>query len=96
MPNETAYQATAKERSRRKRSTERGEAARDLIKSALEWKEDSQAAFVLASILVEGRNPKLLAAVWIEVVHLSQGTDYGARAKRIVMEATKALARDLV
>lgn len=96
MPNETSSQAALKERKRRERVQETAEMARALIRDAMQWKEDDAAAFHLASVLVEGRHPRMLAAVWRETQYLCPKTAYGARAAKVVRLANDALAKDMV
>ncbi len=87
---------TVKERNRKDRVRERGESARRMIRCALSWEGDEKATFVLASLLVEGRNCKQLAALYSELPYLDAKTAYGARARRIVQLASEAIARELV
>lgn len=96
MSNMTANQARNKERARKKRVCERGDQARQLIKDALAWATDDQAVFHMASVLVCARHPKLLAAVWNELEWMGGNGPIAERARKVVREANKAIARDLV
>jgi len=90
----STWTETLKERKRKDRVMERGERARQLIRTALSWQTNAEATAAMAAVLEEERNPRLLAAVWRELEYL--GGDYGTRARVVVSKANDLIARELV